>query len=386
MPQTIKKYRIFVASPSDVKEEREAIEEVIVELNSTYGNRLNLIFELIKWETHSAPAISKTQTQDIIDSDIGCDYDLFIGILWKRFGTPTSGFNSGTEQEFHKAYNRFKQSSTSLQILFYFKTSPPTSLHDINPLELERVNNFKNSLGEKSVLYWEYNAIEDLQKFLRIHIPKRIDELDKLQGNISQTSVIIHPIEQQVLETEELGIIDYQEISLDSFANCSEALHRITDATNWIGYEVSKKAAELNTLKSHNSEIGKKVVRDFYKRTAEMMNHYASRLQPEIPIYIDSFERGANAFANMVSLYRSDIKEPTTEENEDNLKAIVSLIAGIDNGLNGMRGFLESVSAMPRMSKELNQARSNLEKRLTDLLIKLEVSKSIATELFRSLL
>ena len=58
MPTTVSKYRIFLASPSDLTEEREAIDAVISELNENYGNQNNIIIELLKWETNSAPAIS----------------------------------------------------------------------------------------------------------------------------------------------------------------------------------------------------------------------------------------------------------------------------------------------------------------------------------------
>ncbi len=70
MPQSIDKYKILVASPSDVLDERESMDEVITELNHTYGSRTKVILELIKWETHSAPAASEKDVQDLIDKGI----------------------------------------------------------------------------------------------------------------------------------------------------------------------------------------------------------------------------------------------------------------------------------------------------------------------------
>lgn len=60
MPEIISKYRIFLASPSDLLDERESITDVINELNLTYGNPNNIVLELLKWETNSAPAISNS--------------------------------------------------------------------------------------------------------------------------------------------------------------------------------------------------------------------------------------------------------------------------------------------------------------------------------------
>ena len=71
MPEIISKFKVFVASPSDLTEERESINEVISELNLIYGNPNNIVIELIKWETNSGPAISEQHVQGIINNDIG---------------------------------------------------------------------------------------------------------------------------------------------------------------------------------------------------------------------------------------------------------------------------------------------------------------------------
>ena len=98
MPETISKYKVFIGSPSDVTEDRQAINEVITELNHTFGNQNNIVIELIKWETHSAPGVTLNHPQEIINIDIGDDYDIFIGLMWMKFGTQTDNASSGTEE------------------------------------------------------------------------------------------------------------------------------------------------------------------------------------------------------------------------------------------------------------------------------------------------
>ncbi|MBA4311464.1 MAG: hypothetical protein C0417_02425 [Chlorobiaceae bacterium] len=380
MPQTINKYRILVASPSDVRDERESMDEVIDELNITYGNKANKIIELIKWETHSAPAVSEASPQDIIDKDLGTDYDLFIGILWKKFGTPTKECESGTEQEFRNAYSRFKRDPKSLQILFYFKTASPMSLSDIEPHELKKVNEFKNEIGDKGVYYWEYNTNEELQKFLRMHIPKRLDELGEPSANTkSKIASIETPLE------EELGVIDYQEIIEESFNDSTQALLRITDATKWVGSEINKKTTELNSLTSSKQDISKKVLRDFFGRTADIMNNFASRIEPDIPIFIKSFEKGSDALFHLVTIYRSDFSISNEEDIRGAINSLEGLMSGIESSLSGTKSFLDTISNLPRMAKELNQARRNVEAKLEELINKLIICHSIVIELQKNL-
>ena len=94
--------RIFISSPSDVQEERDALEKVITEdLQRTIGKQNGLHIEPLRWENIVRPGLGDIQRQ--VSEQMG-EYDIFIGIFWKRFGTPTATHESGSEQEFREAY------------------------------------------------------------------------------------------------------------------------------------------------------------------------------------------------------------------------------------------------------------------------------------------
>ncbi len=112
---------VFVASPSDVEEERTHLEDTIREPNTTWSRELGLRLELIRWETHAYPEFA-VDAQAVINSQIPDDYDIFIGIMWYRFGTATG--RSGTEEEFDRAKTRFDADSNSVQLMIYFKDTP----------------------------------------------------------------------------------------------------------------------------------------------------------------------------------------------------------------------------------------------------------------------
>ena len=242
MPKQITKYKIFVASPSDLEEDRESIDEVITELNITYGSWFDLTIELLKWETHSAPGVSENHVQNLINKDIR-NYDLFIGLMWLKFGTPTRVAGSGTEEEFLKAYQKFIDNPNSLQILFYFKDTPPPSLKDIIPEELNRINNFKKKIGKIGVLYWDYKSIKELQGYLRIHIPKRINYLREVEP------IEVEPIKEQeievvnnasILEPSDLGFLDYIEAYEIAIDTSNISLNKMLIDTKWIGNKINE--------------------------------------------------------------------------------------------------------------------------------------------------
>uniref|UniRef100_UPI004049E324 DUF4062 domain-containing protein n=1 Tax=Gelidibacter sp. TaxID=2018083 RepID=UPI004049E324 len=383
MPSTVTKYKIFLASPSDLQDERASIDEVINELNLTFGKQNDIHLELLKWETHSAPAIAINHPQEIITSDLGNDYDLFIGLIWKKFGSPTNNADSGTEDEFLNAYKRFKENPNSLQILFYFNSSP-VSMSEINPEQLQKIQNFKSDIGKnKKILYWDYQDTQQLNKFLRIHIPQRILDLKK---SVENKVPIIK--KDEVLEVEivnqDFGLIDYQEMIEDNIRESTESLTRISDATTWIGEQLNKKTTEMNSMTLNGNQPGRKTLKEFFIRTAKIMDNFAKRIEPEIPIFYEHFEKGIDALSNVINISRNDLKMDQ-EEIDETHESLSSLINGITSSIESMQGFLQAVKDLPRMSKELNQAKANVANKLEDLLDNLIISHSIAIELEKSI-
>lgn len=127
-----KRIRVFVASTSDVQRERDSLLGIINELNRTCDSLLGqavVRLELVRWETDTFPDVGRPQA--LITKQVG-DYDIFIGILWTRLGTPTGKAASGTIEEYETAYARW-QGSGKPHICFYFNRAaspPPRSVID----------------------------------------------------------------------------------------------------------------------------------------------------------------------------------------------------------------------------------------------------------------
>jgi len=386
MPAVINKYRIFLASPSDLSEERDALDEVVEELNLTYGNQNNIIIEILKWEKNSAPGVSRLEIQSLINDDIP-EYDLFIGLLWLKFGTPTKMFGSGTEEEFEIAYSKFLENPNSVQILFYFKNALPNSIDDIDPEQLSKVKKFKSSLGEKNILFWDFEQKDDLCRFLRTHIPTRIENLRKT------TNLAIVEVEEKtninsiIVENEEdFGILDYQDFIEESLTTSNQSLTKISDATEIVGKEINKKAEEINRLvaENHNQPISSKVQRNIFQRTANIVNDFADRIEPEIPIYMANFERGIDAFSKLINIYKADFENKSKELDEIKIQ-LKLLIDNLPGAIENTKSFLDALESWPRMSKELNNSRKNAADKLRELISKIEISHTIAVEVYKSI-
>src|SRR5216684_1903818 len=117
-------YRIFLASPGDLVPERRFAEEVVIDVNTYMASRQWYV-ELHKWENLS-PGFGRAQA--LINRHIErCD--LFVGLLWERWGQPTGQYTSGFHEEYEVALSR-RQRSGKPEIWMAFKTPRRGKLDD----------------------------------------------------------------------------------------------------------------------------------------------------------------------------------------------------------------------------------------------------------------
>ena len=96
------------------------------------------------------PAVAD-DAQDVINREIG-EYDILVGIMWKRFGTPTKRAASGTGEEFERAYQYYKTYKRP-NIMFYFRTTPFYTTGDADIKQFQKVIKFRKKLEELGVLF-----------------------------------------------------------------------------------------------------------------------------------------------------------------------------------------------------------------------------------------
>lgn len=152
-----KVYKILVASPGDVEQERQAIPEIISEWNNINAETNSVVLLPIKWETHSAPLMGE-RAQGVINNQLVTSCDMAIGVFWTRLGSPTGSSESGTAEEIEWFINNRKP------VMLYF------SSRDINPskLDIEQYSALKNfeKRMQKIGLTGSYTSLIDFKEQL----------------------------------------------------------------------------------------------------------------------------------------------------------------------------------------------------------------------------
>ena len=178
----VMRIRAFLASPGDTVEERKLVADAIEDLNRNEGRESDFHIDLWVWEKDSFPSVGE-DGQDALNKQV-YPYHIFIGIMSQRFGSPTLRANSGTEEEFDRAYERYRYSAGQLQILFYFK-NPMVRLFDVDIHQAGLVASFRKRLQSLGVFYGTFEDADQLRLEFRNHLRKAVKRIRQQVGDIT---------------------------------------------------------------------------------------------------------------------------------------------------------------------------------------------------------
>jgi predicted ATPase len=176
--------RIFIASPSDVAEERMLAYSAIERLRQEFADRAEI--QAMIWEHEPLYATSDFQSQ------IGtpAKSDIFVLMLWARFGSPLganfvrsdgSAYASATEYEFEEALAAFRLKG-SPKMLVYRKTAPVALENESARAQSAAVDRFFDKWfvnPDDDTATAAYHAFTEPARFediLEIHLRKSLQE------------------------------------------------------------------------------------------------------------------------------------------------------------------------------------------------------------------
>ncbi|MBI1763517.1 MAG: HEAT repeat domain-containing protein [Acidobacteria bacterium] len=180
--------RIVVASPGDVKAERDCLPNVVDELNRGIAALCGLQLKLSRWETDTHPGFHREGPQGLIDPYLEIENcDLLIGIFWKRFGTPAKRSNSGTEHEFKLAYSAWEKKG-SPQVFVYFNQKAYTPKNKSETDQWGKVLEFQEKFP-KDGLWWGYKGKAEFERLVRQHLTNYLPGL-VVPSNAAKTATL----------------------------------------------------------------------------------------------------------------------------------------------------------------------------------------------------
>ena len=167
MPQQTISYRIFIATPGGLDDERKAFRDATLEFNETMAISRGVHFIPVGWEETIG---GDRRAQSLINDEVKeCDY--FVMALADRWGSPTTPgrnpeFRSGTQEEYFVSQECLESDDHPMRHrVVFFKQLSPDQL--ANPdTQLKRVLKFKQQAErDRQPLF---HTLDDLRAFERM--------------------------------------------------------------------------------------------------------------------------------------------------------------------------------------------------------------------------
>ena len=370
MPKQQYILNVFLASPSDVNPEREIIQNIINEVNKTWSNNLNIRLELLRWETDITPGFSN-YPQEVINQQIESSYDIFIGLIWGKFGTKTDKYNSGTEEEFYNAYHLHK-SGKDIDLLIYFKNDP-ISIDNIDPEEISKIQIFKKTIQNLGGVYG-ITTEENFEGKLRTHLSRIVQKwkcnFDKI-NYIDESTVtniednlesFTNNIVKNVPDEDEEGILDITERGELALQSSNNIVNQIADKLTEFTHLMGNYSSQLTRIKDTDTSTRKFTINQFSQviiKFSSDLNNLSNDYKVQIDIAIDTFTK-------LLTIYTD------TQDSHDNIENIaesaVIMRTAVADAINGTDIFLKTVKNMPRATTELNRSKKSLIQSLETLI------------------
>ncbi|WP_411730736.1 DUF4062 domain-containing protein [Paeniglutamicibacter sp.] len=143
MAYTAHVLRVMIASPSDLPEARDAVQEAIYSWNQSHSRKNNVVLLPWRWETSSVPVVGG-RPQALINAQGVDESDIVFALFGSRLGSPTGEAVSGTAEEIERAVGLGKP------VHVYFSSAPLPS--DVDVDQLVALRDFKKDMQSKSLL------------------------------------------------------------------------------------------------------------------------------------------------------------------------------------------------------------------------------------------
>ncbi len=210
MPFKAEVYRVLIASPSDLPEERQVATDAINEWNALHSLAESVVLLPVKWETHATPRMG-VRPQGAINDELVATCDILVGMFWTRFGTNTGIAESGTVEEIDQFV------AASKPALLYF-SHRPIDPNTINVRQQRKLQAFKAATYKKA-LTGGFEDLNDLRQTLMRDLlnqvrkmkPANAARIDRIERAQKITELIVvhkqHNISPELFDKYAQGIL-----------------------------------------------------------------------------------------------------------------------------------------------------------------------------------
>lgn len=418
MSRRLTKLTIFVSGTSEADSEKSAFRRVVEELNRMLEKTHGITIRVLSWPDDFRPGVN-TDPQAELNRQIGSSYDIYLGVLGSRFGTPTQRAGSGTEEEFEAALARFLADTRSVRLLFYFKRSAEDPF-SIDVDQLQKVKGFREALTNRGVVYRDFQDTADFVLQTRNHISDLIvDEWrndswvavasapQNEGGSVEKEREPTHTGDAQEAETHvdaaeatcngtvptlakdtadlddpEFGFLEYVEGFHGAVAQLTETLGRFAENTTKMNERIRARTAETESLRQEHERVkhigGSRAQQEYVLKAKDAVDGAAADLNEyadAMTVELERFRSASRAmFENLrLVLVSGEEFESDSTRSTENRHALAQLIEVMETGRQGVANFQTTIRKTPALTGRYKRARKRAASMLGELIAEVSI-------------
>ncbi len=428
MSRTLQQITIFVSGTSEVDAERAALRRIVGELNKRLEKTSAVTLRVVAWPEDTHPGVN-SDPQAEISRQLGSTFDLNLGLLGTRFGTPTPRAGSGTEEEFEDALARFKKDSRSVRVFFYFKRSTDDPF-TIDIEQLQMVKNFRDSLAQRGVLYRDFRDTAEFIYLVQDHLYNLV--IDEWQGeawkpvlpgdknrtdpttDASAPSEVVgsHPPKAKLgnvqvesratmavdseTDTEEFGFLEYMASYLDAANALTETITRMSQDMERMNEQIRARTAETELIRQEHERVknvgGSRTQQDLITKSRDNVDHAAANLDEFVATMITNVEQYRSHSMEMFANLRRGLSASSqfdggnsSENVSKNRDALASLIGVLRTIRESIGQFQSSINQVPALTGKFKRARRRTAEVLGEFIAEVSFTIDEAERLLKEL-
>ncbi len=375
--------RVLISSPGDVTQECDLAEKVITEVNRILGPNSPVFLQPIRAEPDIPPGID-TDPQAVINSQLP-QFEVFVGIMWTRLGTPTPRAASGTVEEFESAIRRWKDNAPSVAVMFFFSQQSP-QLDQIDPDQLAALRQFKESLSSRGVYYKDYQDQEQFRALLTIALARKAQEWTREDAGIKADVTVADEVQAKVTyvsEVDDEGDEDWLDLLAlyeEAMGRSNESVNRMSAATQQLGARITEKTEQLQALVSEATPSPSKA-RRLVNDVADDLNIFARTLETELPIFRESWSMVMDRLPKLFGVWSELDLGPEAKEGAARARTqLVELSKTLGGSLDSLMQFRATIATVPRLTSQYKKASWRALVSMDDFLADLAKVRAFVTE------
>ena len=371
MPELKPTYNIFFSFAHDVEEERRILYKSQRIVNAARRGQYRV--EILDFKNDTYPD-SGASPQSLINAQIGFEYDIYLSIIKHRIGTPTQDYISGVIEEFELAR------ANNISTMLFFCENLPLKIYQLDPVQYQKVSDFRNSLGSREIKYATYDTLEDFDEKLIKTILAKVDAIHKFTEDGLTVSHEVFDIIEEEFESIDFGLDDLSdfdefiekfELSIFEFQDTlQDVLDTFIQNMKLIENKISIAFDfELNTRKGKAKSV--------YKQVASRLLEFKKLCDAENENLDSRFEEVSTNFTNAFLFFpKKVLTEKETSEAisvHENLMEIIAIISQLYTEINSAK---QNIFDLRKFSSHLRKAQKSLVRSFDETLLQINKYQS----------